>query len=116
MKNAGKRCCSAKKNMSFTEIMQAIEACRVDDCDKCLLNGGPIAGWFQEDVPDCYTVLLKNAEKQLRRTGDWWRWDDIFRVYRCTMRTAQSAKGGNITDEHAAIRLVGLCKMDDPQL
>lgn len=35
---------------------------------------------------------------------------------RCTMRTAQSAKGGNITDEHAAIRLVGLCKMDDPQL
>lgn len=29
---------------------------------------------------------------------------------RCTMRTAQSAKGGNITDEHAAIRLVGLCK------
>lgn len=34
----------------------------------------------------------------------------------CTMRTAQSAKGGNITDEHAAIRLVGLCKMDDSQL
>ena len=48
-----------------------------------LLNGGPIAGWFPEDVPDCYTVLLKNAEKQLRRTGNWWRWDDIFRVYRC---------------------------------
>ena len=54
-----------KKNMSFTEIMQAIEACRVDDCDKCLLNGGPIAGWFQEDVPDCYTVLLKNAGEKL---------------------------------------------------
>lgn len=72
-----------KKDMSFAEIMQAIGACRADDCDKCLLNGGPIAGWFPEDVPDCYTVLLKNAEKQLRRTGNWWRWDDIFRVYRC---------------------------------
>lgn len=72
-----------KKDMSFTEIMQAIEACRADDCDKCLLSGGPIAGWFPEDVPDCYAVLLKNAAKQLRRTGNWWRWDDIFRVYRC---------------------------------
>ena len=72
-----------KKDMSFAEIMQAIGACRADDCDKCLLNGGPIAGWFPEDVPDCYTVLLKNAEKQLCRTGNWWRWDDIFRVYRC---------------------------------
>lgn len=72
-----------KKDMSFAEIMQAIEACRADDCDKCLLNGGPIAGWFPEDVPDCYAVLLKNAEKQLRRTGNWWRWDDIFHVYRC---------------------------------
>lgn len=48
-----------KKDMSFAEIMQAIGACRADDCDKCLLNGGPIAGWFPEDVPDCYTVLLK---------------------------------------------------------
>lgn len=72
-----------KKDMSFAEIMQAIGACRADDCDKCLLNGGPIAGWFPEDVPDCYTVLLKNAAKQLCRTGNWWRWDDIFRVYRC---------------------------------
>lgn len=54
-----------KKDMSFAEIMQAIGACRADDCDKCLLNGGPIAGWFQEDVPDCYTVLLKNAEEKL---------------------------------------------------
>lgn len=72
-----------KKDMSFAEIMQAIGACRADDCDKCPLNGGHIAGWFQEDVPDCYTVLLKNAEKQLHRTGNWWRWDDIFRVYRC---------------------------------
>lgn len=72
-----------KKDMSFAEIMQAIGACRADDCDKCLLNGGNIAGWFPEDVPDCYTVLLKNAEKQLCRTGNWWRWDDIFRVYRC---------------------------------
>ncbi len=72
-----------KKDMSFAEIMQAIEACRADDCDKCLLSGGPIAGWFPEDVPDCYTVLLKNAAKQLCRTGNWWRWDDIFRVYRC---------------------------------
>ena len=42
-----------KKDMSFAEIMQAIGACRADDCDKCLLNGGPIAGWFPEDVPDC---------------------------------------------------------------
>ena len=33
-----------KKDMSFTEIMKAIEACRADDCDKCLRNGGPIAG------------------------------------------------------------------------
>ena len=33
-----------KKDMSFAEIMQAIGACRADDCDKCLLNGGPIAG------------------------------------------------------------------------
>lgn len=32
-----------KKDMSFTEIMQAIGACRTDDCDKCLLNGGHIA-------------------------------------------------------------------------
>ena len=72
-----------KKDMSFTEIMQAIGACRADDCDKCLLNGGPIAGWLPEDVPDCYAVLLKNAAKQLCRTGNWWRWDDIFRVYRC---------------------------------
>nr|DAI97275.1 MAG TPA: hypothetical protein [Caudoviricetes sp.] len=54
-----------KKDMSFTEIMQAIEACRADDCDKCLLSGGPIAGWFPEDVPDCYTVLLKNAGEKL---------------------------------------------------
>lgn len=54
-----------KKDMSFAEIMQAIEACRADDCDKCLLNGGPIAGWFPEDVPDCYTVLLKNAGEKL---------------------------------------------------
>ena len=54
-----------KKDMSFAEIMQAIGACRADDCDKCLLNGGPIAGWFPEDVPDCYTVLLKNAEEKL---------------------------------------------------
>lgn len=37
----------------------------MDDCDKCLLNGGPIAGWVQEDVPDCYTVLLKNAGEKL---------------------------------------------------
>ena len=72
-----------KKDMSFAEIMQAIGACMADDCDKCLLNGGPIAGWFPEDMPDCYTVLLKNAAKQLCRTGNWWRWDDIFRVYRC---------------------------------
>ena len=72
-----------KKDMSFAEIMQAIGACRADDCDKCLLNGGTIAGWFPEDVPDCYTVLLKNEAKQLCRTGNWWRWDDIFRVYRC---------------------------------
>lgn len=54
-----------KKDMSFAEIMQAIGACRADDCDKCLLNGGPIAGWFPEDVPDCYTVLLKNAGEKL---------------------------------------------------
>ena len=54
-----------KKDMSFAEIMQAIEACRTDDCDKCLLNGGPIAGWFPEDIPDCYAVLLKNAERKL---------------------------------------------------
>ena len=54
-----------KRDMSFAEIMQAIGACRADDCDKCLLNGGPIAGWFPEDVPDCYTVLLKNAEEKL---------------------------------------------------
>ena len=54
-----------KKDMSFTEIMQAIEACRADDCDKCLLSGGPIAGWFPEDVPDCYAVLLKNAGEKL---------------------------------------------------
>ena len=40
-----------KKDMSFAEIMQATGACRADDCDKCLLNGGPIAGWFPEDVP-----------------------------------------------------------------
>ena len=51
--------------MKFAEIMQAIGACRADDCDKCLLNGGPIAGWFPEDVPDCYTVLLKNAGEKL---------------------------------------------------
>lgn len=54
-----------KKDMSFAEIMQAIGACRADDCDKCLLNGGPIAGWFPDDVPDCYTVLLKNAGEKL---------------------------------------------------
>lgn len=54
-----------KKDMSFAEIMQAIGECRADDCDKCLLSGGPIAGWFPEDVPDCYTVLLKNAEEKL---------------------------------------------------
>lgn len=54
-----------KKDMSFKEVMQAIEACRVDDCEKCPLNGGPIVGWFPEDVPDCYAVLLKNAEKKL---------------------------------------------------
>nr|DAZ13495.1 MAG TPA: Rubrerythrin, zinc-substituted, diiron four-helix bundle.75A [Caudoviricetes sp.] len=54
-----------KKDMSFAEIMQAIGACRADACDKCLLNGGLIAGWFPEDVPDCYTVLLKNAGEKL---------------------------------------------------
>lgn len=72
-----------KKDMSFKEVMQAIEACRADDCDKCLLSGGPIEGWFPEDVPDCYTVLLKNTAKQLCRRNNRWRWDDIFRVYRC---------------------------------
>ena len=76
-------------------------------------------------------VIVEHDGEEIRRVLDAGRRTDTSRSNqrtqrdmqqqgavcgRCTMRTAQSAKGGNITDEHAAIRLVGLCKMDDPQL
>lgn len=78
-------------------------------------------------------VELMKADKDGRvvvlpcRQGDeLWTYCNhpVKRVYSFTVsdvstlngRTVQSGRGGNITDEHAAIRLVGLCKMDDPQL
>lgn len=68
---------------------------------------------------EAYIAFRKKADKYKRdKSRRQWRATPLHGAVcgRCTMRTAQSAKGGNITDEHAAIRLVGLCKMDDPQL
>ena len=49
-----------KERMTFAEIMQSMEACAKVNCEKCVL-GGPVEGWFQEDLPDCSEVLMKNA-------------------------------------------------------
>lgn len=53
-----------KERMTFAEIMQSMEACAKVNCEKCVL-GGPVEGWFQEDLPDCSTVLMKNATDTL---------------------------------------------------
>lgn len=53
-----------RERMTFAEIMQSMEACAKINCEKCAL-GGPVEGWFQEDLPDCSTVLMKNASDTL---------------------------------------------------
>lgn len=70
-----------KRDMSITDIVQGLEACATVKCEKCPLDGH-VDGWFQEDLPDCTKVLLENAAKRFRRERKW-RWDDIFKVYRC---------------------------------
>lgn len=49
-----------KERMTFAEIMQSMEACAKINCEKCALHA-IIDGWSQADLPDCSTVLMKNA-------------------------------------------------------
>ena len=53
-----------KERMTFAEIMQSMEACKKVDCEKCALHA-IIDGWSQGDLPDCSTVLMKNASDTL---------------------------------------------------
>lgn len=53
-----------KERMTFAEIMQSMEACAKINCEKCALHA-IIDGWSQEDLPDCSTVLMKNATDTL---------------------------------------------------
>ena len=53
-----------KERMTFTEIMQSMEACAKINCEKCALHA-IIDGWSQADLPDCSTVLMKNASDTL---------------------------------------------------
>ena len=53
-----------KERMTFAEIMQSMEACAKVNCEKCALHA-IIDGWGQADLPDCSTVLMKNATDTL---------------------------------------------------
>lgn len=53
-----------KARMTFAEIMQSMEACAKINCEKCALHA-IIDGWSQGDLPDCSTVLMKNASDTL---------------------------------------------------
>ena len=53
-----------KERMTFAEIMQSMEACAKINCEKCALHA-IIDGWSQADLPDCSTVLMKNATDTL---------------------------------------------------
>lgn len=53
-----------KERMTFAEIMQSMEACAKINCEKCALHA-IIDGWSQADLPDCSTVLMKNASDTL---------------------------------------------------
>ena len=53
-----------KERMTFAEIMQSMEACAKINCEKCALHA-IIDGWSQVDLPDCSTVLMKNASDTL---------------------------------------------------
>ena len=53
-----------KERMTFAEIMQSMEACAKVNCEKCALHA-IIDGWSQADLPDCSTVLMKNASDTL---------------------------------------------------
>ena len=53
-----------KERMTFAEIMQSMEACAKVNCEKCALHA-IIDGWSQADLPDCSTVLMKNATDTL---------------------------------------------------
>lgn len=57
-----------KERMTFAEIMQSMEACAKINCEKCALHA-IIDGWSQADLPDCSTVLMKNASgRKMRKT------------------------------------------------
>ena len=53
-----------RERMTFAEIMQSMEACAKVNCEKCALHA-IIDGWSQVDLPDCSTVLMKNATDML---------------------------------------------------
>ena len=53
-----------KERMTFAEIIQSMEACAKINCEKCALHA-IIDGWSQVDLPDCSTVLMKNATDTL---------------------------------------------------
>lgn len=53
-----------KERMTFAEIMQSMEACAKVNCEKCALHA-IIDGWSQRNLPDCSTVLMKNASDTL---------------------------------------------------
>lgn len=53
-----------RERMTFAEIMQSMEACAKVNCEKCALHA-IIDGWSQVDLPDCSTVLMKNASDTL---------------------------------------------------
>lgn len=53
-----------RERMTFAEIMQSMEACAKINCEKCALHA-IIDGWSQADLPDCSTVLMKNASDTL---------------------------------------------------
>lgn len=75
-----------KERMTFAEIMQSMEACAKINCEKCALHA-IIDGWSQADLPDCSTVLMKNAT-------------DTLLEYYNKLRTPESAVNAKAEERH----------------
>ena len=54
-----------KERMTFAEIMQSMEACANDECEKCALHTS-IDVWRKAGAPSCCTILIESANKLLK--------------------------------------------------
>lgn len=79
-----------KERMTFAEIMQSMEACENEECEKCALHTS-IDVWRKAGAPSCCTILIESANKLLKY------YENI-----CTSAAAVNAKAEERHEEYSS--------------